>query len=365
MRSTLSLLLLLTLSGCASRPGLAGEGSGEERTLRFGSIGVDQSAPLRGTLLTPSRGRDERTPAVVFIHGSGPQPADGPMRGQLLMGFGFTIDVYRELAEGLQAHGIASLRYDKRTCTRGPCDDNGYPAPSAEIRIGDFVLDAQAAVAALRQQPGIDPARTFVVGHSQGGTMVPAILQADPRLAGGAMLATPLRAVDAVLGAQADTARQVLTATGAGAEKTEAVTGPIRRLANSVAALRTAEPTGAQIAGASDHFWLSWTALGDAAPALAAKVPQPLVVVGGNYDFNVMPGELDLWRSALGPRANIHELPCVTHALNCVSERQLRAVRGHHIGNHVDERVVELLVEFVLQQRTPKPDEKTGAGAMR
>lgn len=105
------------------------------------------------------------------------------MHGQFLMGFGFTIDVYRELAEELREHGIASLRYDKRTCTRGPCEDNGYPAPSDDIRIGDFVLDAQAAVAALRAQAGIDPERIFVVGHSQGGTMVPAMLQADPTLA--------------------------------------------------------------------------------------------------------------------------------------------------------------------------------------
>lgn len=60
--------------------------------------------PLPGTLTLPSG--DGPFPAVVLVHGSGPHDRDetiGPNRPFL------------ELARGLAGHGIASLRYVKRT----------------------------------------------------------------------------------------------------------------------------------------------------------------------------------------------------------------------------------------------------------
>jgi predicted dienelactone hydrolase len=45
-------------------------------------------------------------PAVVLVHGSGPQDRDEPLGANR---------VFRDLAEGLASKGVVVLRYDKRT----------------------------------------------------------------------------------------------------------------------------------------------------------------------------------------------------------------------------------------------------------
>ena len=69
------------------------------------SFGVDPYI-LSGTLSMPVG--EGPFPAAVIVHGSGPQNRDG------LVG---PLTPYRDLAQGLASHGIAVLRYDKRTFT--------------------------------------------------------------------------------------------------------------------------------------------------------------------------------------------------------------------------------------------------------
>ncbi len=43
-------------------------------------------------------------PATVLVHGSGPQPRDQPLQGQLDMAFGFEVPVLRERRTGHRRH---------------------------------------------------------------------------------------------------------------------------------------------------------------------------------------------------------------------------------------------------------------------
>ena len=51
----------------------------------------------------------------------------------------------------------------------------------------------------LRAQPGIDPARIFVLGHSEGGELAPSIAIADEKLAGIVLLAPPALPLEQML----------------------------------------------------------------------------------------------------------------------------------------------------------------------
>ena len=138
----------------AFRRGKAGPPPWTEREVTFPSGG----ATLAGTLLLPDV--TGRAPAVVFLHGSGPE---GRWASQFL-------------ANRLAARGIASLIFDKR----------GVGSSTGDWRTAgpdDLAADAAAAVARLREEPRIDPARIGIHGHSQGGTLAPMVAARSPGVA--------------------------------------------------------------------------------------------------------------------------------------------------------------------------------------
>ncbi len=103
---------------------------------------------LAGDLFTPLT--DAKTPAVVILHGSGPDEGLG----------------YRVYAEEFAKAGIATLVFDKR----GAKDSGGdWCKRSFELMAGD----ALAAVEFLRNRAGIDPQKVGLWGISQGGWTVP------------------------------------------------------------------------------------------------------------------------------------------------------------------------------------------------
>lgn len=110
---------------------------------------------LAGTLLAPASG--PRVPVVLIHPGSGPTDRDG--NSPLLPGKNNSL---RLLAEGLAAHGIASLRIDKR----GIGASAGAAAAEANLRLETYIADAVGWLRWLRDERRFD--RIFVLGHSEG-----------------------------------------------------------------------------------------------------------------------------------------------------------------------------------------------------
>ena len=111
------------------------------------------STTLSGTLTMPVG--PGRRAAVAFVHGSGPT----------------TRAYLPELSALLVRNGVAVLAYDKR----GTGQSGGtYPGESpTEPAIDGLARDAAAAVRFLASQPGVDPARVGLAGHSQAGWIMP------------------------------------------------------------------------------------------------------------------------------------------------------------------------------------------------
>ena len=125
------------------------------------TVAADADYPLPGLLPLPDGAGP--FPAVLLVHGSGPQDRDeavGPNRP------------FRDLAVGLADLGVASLRYDKRTFAHGK---RLADALQGRLSVEEEVIrDALCAAALLRAEPLIRPDRVYLLGHSMGGMLAPA-----------------------------------------------------------------------------------------------------------------------------------------------------------------------------------------------
>lgn len=106
------------------------------------------SVELSGTLLLPDA--QGRSPAVVFLHGSGPMTREG----------------FRPYAEAFVRLGVASLFFDKR----GTGSSGGSWLTSS---LNDLVGDALAAIQYLKTEDKIDPEQIGFWGISQAGWIAP------------------------------------------------------------------------------------------------------------------------------------------------------------------------------------------------
>lgn len=150
------LVLSLVLCGraAAQHPPPAGSPSpapAGARDVTFQNGDVD----LRGTVLLPSGSGP--FPAIVFLHGSGPQVRGG----------------FERFAKEFAALGIASLYYDKR----GTGESKGAWWASS---LDDLANDAVAAVSHLKTMKEIDPSRIGFWAVSQGGWVAPLAVSKAP-----------------------------------------------------------------------------------------------------------------------------------------------------------------------------------------
>jgi hypothetical protein len=85
----------------------------------------------------------------------------------------------------------------------------------------------------------------------------------------------------------------------------------------------------------------------------AAASGKPLLALFGDYDWNVLAAEAELWRGTFAqgdqPEHEVAVLPCVTHALNCITEQDLARLRPAHIGCHVHGSVIDAISSFLGQ----------------
>lgn len=252
-------------------PPVAADAGFEERPMAVGS----GERALPGTLAMPSG--DGPFPAVVLVHGSGPQDRDetiGPNRPFL------------DIARGLAAQGIAVLRYDKRTKAR-PQDFAGRDYTIDE----ETTDDAVAAVAALRATPGIEPRRVFVLGHSQGGMLAPRIATRAGDVAGLVLLAAPARPLLDIVVEQ----NQRIAVLDDG-RTSDAERAAIEQLKAQVAAARSA--TGAKPESLPlrmpASYWRSTDAVDPVAEARAAGLP--MLVLQGARDIQVVDADWQRWK---------------------------------------------------------------------
>ena len=290
------------------------------------SFAPAQRGELPGTLLLP-KGKGP-FPAVLFVHGSGPNDRDEAVGGTR---------VFRDLAEGLADRGIASLRYEKRTKAR-PQDYNGAYTVDEET-----TDDAVAAVAFLRAQREVDPKRIYVIGHSQGAMMAPRIAQRSPQLAGIVLMAAPARPLEDIL---LDQNNYMAMEDG---KIDDFERSQLEKLKVAIAEVKKIDAK----TPATQKFLLDlpasyWRSLRDYdAVAIAKTIPQPMLILQGDRDFQVTAPDWKRWQAAFANdrRATIKHYAALNHLFVAGSGRS--GIAEYNRPAHVDTQVVEDIAGWV------------------
>jgi hypothetical protein len=250
---------------------------------------------LPGTLTIPSG--TGPFPVVVLVHGSGPNDGDetiGPNK------------IFADLALGLAAKGIATLRYDKRT--------NAHPEtlPKAFTIDDEVVKDAVAAVDAMATTPVIDRARIYLLGHSLGGYIAPRIAQRAKRLAGIMLMAgATLPLGDKVV----EQLTYIANADGTVDADEQRAIDDAKAAAKRIAELQhgAAPKDGEMQIGAPPSYWKDLA--GYDAPAVAAALTLPILVLQGARDYQVTKADYAGWQKALAKKktAKLVLYPALNH----------------------------------------------------
>jgi hypothetical protein len=269
----------------------------------------DLTGVLKGTMLAPADAA-KPPPLVLIIPGSGPTDRDGNSP------VGVKASTYRLLAEALAADGVASVRIDKR----GMFASGGAGDPN-HVTMAGYADDVHAWVATLKRQTGAPC--VWLLGHSEGGLVALVAARNPADICGLVLVSTPGRPM-------ADILREQLKANPANAP----LLGQALPAIDKLAAGQQVDTAGMNpallplFAPAVQDFVIDQMSYDPA--KLAAAYPGPVLVLQGETDLQVSPGDARRLAAA-HPGAKLVLLPGVNHVL-----KSAPAERGANFAAYAD-----------------------------
>lgn len=252
---------------------------------------------LPGTLALPAE--KGFTAGIVLVHGSGPQDRDETIGGT---------KPFRDLAEGLAARGIATLRYDKRTFHfaaryKKQKELSGYADITPDEEVVD---DAIAAVDAM--QDVIPSGKVFLLGHSFGGVMAPAIAARAPRVRGIVIMAGAVTPIEDIVRRQIAYLRTVY------GNNNKPQLDEWKQQWDELEKVKSSGAPNARThaMGASLRYWKRLDELNPrhTVPAIIC----PTLVLQGERDYQVTMQEFELWKDILPESsASFISYPALNH----------------------------------------------------
>ncbi len=296
-------------------------------------VGAGTEFPLNGLLTLPDD-FTEPVPAAVLVHGSGPSNMDERV---------MKLTPFKDLAEGLAARGVATLRYDKRTFAH-----KGKMAKSCPTVEEESIEDAVRAVEMLKEDRRIDPGRIFIIGHSEGGMLAPRIGAEAAGVRGLVLMAgSPYRLEEIVL-------RQLQQAGRTGGPLMRGIVGLEYKLYSrkfrGLYEMSDEEAKKKKFGGTLPLYYFKEMGRKTAADYLLES-DKPVLILQGGRDFQVLAeDDYERFRELLAgrPDTEFRLYPELNHCfVDAIYDDILKASREYGRERHIGEEVLGDIADFI------------------
>jgi len=301
------------------------------------TLGLGTKYPLKGMLTLPEN-TTAPVPAVVLVHGSGSSNMDEKV---------MKLTPFKDLAEGLAQHGVASLRYDKRSFTHGfKMVRSKEPITVWQETIEDAVLAAEM----LRNDPRIDRDRVFIIGHSMGAMLAPRIDAEGGNFRGLVLMAGTPRKIEEVLEDQIDAQMSAMNGF------LRALVGKkIKQLMDKfdgLYELTDEEAKKIKYGGGVTMYYFK--EMGEhAAPTYLEKTQKPMLILQGGKDFQVdKEKDFGLYKTMLQERGNVtfRLYDDLNHCfVPAIFTDITKAKKEYSTERHIGSNVIRDIAEWILQ----------------
>lgn len=297
-------------------------------------VGEGTKYPLKGIFTLPDN-LSLPVPAVVFVHGSGASNMDEKV-GKLTP--------FKDLAEGLAKHGIASVRYDKRSFVHGLRLIREKDVTVKKETIEDAIL----ATEILKKDSRIDKENIFIVGHSMGAMLAPRIDAEGGNYKGLVLLAGSPRKLEEIM---LDQNQEVLQSTKGLAQwivKKQAA--KITAMFEGLYELSDEEAKKKKVGGGTTLYYFK--EMGEhLTPSYLEKLEKPVIIMQGEKDFQAtVEKDFQAYKELLKGKANVTF--CLYENLNhafvpSIYGNIMKVKQEYNVEQHIGEDVIEDLARWI------------------
>ncbi|OOB76821.1 MAG: hypothetical protein BEN19_03860 [Epulopiscium sp. Nuni2H_MBin003] len=294
------------------------------------TIVADEKFPLSGILTVPKN--IQNPPVVIMVQGSGATDKNETI---------YLNTPFKDIAYGLAEKGIATLRYDKRFYT--------YPMLENVTLREEVLDDVNAGIELLRADNRIDSNQIYVLGHSLGGGLAPAIAKENADVKGLIIIAGTPRPIYEVSYDQNKQVQKNLNIMNLDDLTLGIIREQLGQIENDINVLRgdlSAVPDEQILLGLPASYQKS--AKMYSAEEVIGNIDIPILVLQGNEDFQVN-AEVDfvLWQTLLGDRENASFI--LYEGLNhlMMHSSGLKNIDEYKIKGEVSKQVINDIASFI------------------